>query len=616
MSQFWASKLIILNIMGVAVIVVGSRTSYAQPAALEHSALTDEEHFSPAQSAISVASKNSRLAPDSTSFTESAKKVSIFQPVETQSAVLKQESSQGSVTSGAELLMPASPAQDTNLKEIAPGVVEPISNAMPAAQTPQFLAQQTTFSDVQDHWAKSFIEALAAEDIIRGFPDGTFRPEVPVTRAEFAALIRKAFARNRIRTPIQFADVPATYWAYEAIQEAYSIGFLEGYPNNIFAPDQKIPRVEVLVSLANGLNLAKTGETPAILTGSFQDASSIPNYAQNSIAIATENQLVVNYPNVQLLNPNQVATRADAAAFIYQALVKIGTLPQLGASDRASQYIVGYEPPQTPPPPIAAESAGNAPNLTSQPVLPGQQQFAPERIPLRPVAQTSQRQQLQASPGTTSVTPSAYGKSWRSVGVGVGFQARTRYTDESDGGIAVGFGLGNAQKSVALDVGVAIFNLSDSFGDRGGVSFKLHRALPNDFSVAIGWQNAIVWGYTDAGSSVYGVASKMFRLQDSTEKPFSRLYVSAGIGNGQFRSEFDINDDNDTIGVFGSVAVRVAQPVNAIAEWSGQDLTLGVSFVPFQNLPLVITPAVTDVTNNAGDGARFILGIGYGFYFK
>jgi hypothetical protein len=46
-----------------------------------------------------------------------------------------------------------------------------------------------------------------------------------------------------------------------------------------------------------------------------------------------------------LLNPNQVATRADVAAFIYQALVKNGSLPALGPTDVASRYVVGYQPP-------------------------------------------------------------------------------------------------------------------------------------------------------------------------------------------------------------------------------------------------------------------------------
>jgi hypothetical protein len=66
--------------------------------------------------------------------------------------------------------------------------------------------------------------------------------------------------------------------------------------------------------------------------------------------------------------------------------------------------------------------------------------------------------------------------------------------------------------------------------------------------------------------------------------------------------------------VFGNVAVRVAQPVSLIAEWSGQDLGVGVSVAPFKNIPLVITPAVRDIVG-AGDGPRFVLGTGFAFKF-
>ncbi len=279
-------------------------------------------------------------------------------------------------------------------------------------------------------------------------------------------------------------------------------------------------------------------------------------------------------------------------------------------SEASSEWIAGEELSL-----FLSDSSAPTPSLTPQPT-PDRQEFRPQRVPLRLKKPSQQQPRYVASPGTTSVTPSAAGKSWGSAGVGVGFQGRTRYTETSDGAIAAGMGFGDARTAVGLDVGVAIFNLSDSFGDRGSVSFKLHRQLPNDFAVAVGWQNAIVWGSTDAGNSVYGVVSKMFRLEENVEKPFSRIYLSAGIGSGQYRSEFDINNGDGTIGFFGSAAVRVAEPLNAIAEWSGQDLTLGLSFVPFRNLPLVITPAITDITGNAGDGARFILGIGYGFSFK
>ena len=149
----------------------------------------------------------------------------------------------------------------------------------------------------------------------------------------------------------------------------------------------------------------------------------------------------------------------------------------------------------------------------------------------------------------------------------------------------------------------------------GAINLKLHRRLPKGFSVAVGAQGAATWGVTDGGSSVFGAVSKRFVLKTDRTQPFSELYTTLGVGGGQFRSESDIDDGVESLGVFGSVALKVIQPVSLITEWSGQDLTIGASIVPFRRLPLAIVPAVTDVTGSAGDGARLIFGLGYSFSF-
>lgn len=198
---------------------------------------------------------------------------------------------------------------------------------------------QSTFSDISsDYWASEFIQELADRGVISGFPDGTFRPNEPVTRAQFAAMVRQAFRRSATRGAVQFADVPSNYWAAEAIREAYTTGFLSGYPNNIFRPDENIPRAQVLVSLSNGLGYSSANSIDQTLVA-YGDASSIPNWARPSVAAATERQIVVNYPNVNVLAPNRTATRAEVAAFIYQALVSSGNVAAID-----SPYIVGSQP--------------------------------------------------------------------------------------------------------------------------------------------------------------------------------------------------------------------------------------------------------------------------------
>ena len=217
------------------------------------------------------------------------------------------------------------------------GATFPLVATAPAA------AQSTQFVDVGNgYWAQPYIETLAAEQIIAGFPDGSFKPDQPVTRAQFAAIVRQAFDQARTRSAPNFGDVPTSYWATEAIADAYGQGFMSGYPDSTFQPEQQIPRVQVVVALANGLGMSASSSDNQAL-GVYRDAGQIPDYAQGPVAAATENEIVVSYPDVNRLQPGQTATRADVAAFIYQALVAEGELPALAANLNATDYIVGYD---------------------------------------------------------------------------------------------------------------------------------------------------------------------------------------------------------------------------------------------------------------------------------
>lgn len=242
--------------------------------------------------------------------------------------------------------------------------------------------------------------------------------------------------------------------------------------------------------------------------------------------------------------------------------------------------------------------------------------FRPQRVPLRSQSiQREQRKPPAASPGVSIMTPSGYGSSWGRAGVGLGLQERTRFTQDADAVMGLGIGFGNPVKTVGVGVGITVTDLwGDAFQD-GTVSVKLHRRLPYDLSVAAGVQGAILWGETDGGRSLYGVVTKRFVFDRDPSQWFNQLYVSLGVGSGQYRTEDQINNDEGTVGVFGSVALRINQPISAIAEWTGQDLTVGLSIAPFHNIPVVISPALTDITGTAGDGTRFILGIGYGFSY-
>jgi uncharacterized lipoprotein YddW (UPF0748 family) len=191
------------------------------------------------------------------------------------------------------------------------------------------------FSDIQSHWARSFIEALAEQGIVRGFEDRTFRPDQPVRRSEFAALLQAAFPRSPKRTAIPFTDVPANHWAAAAIRRVYETGFLSGFPNRQFRPDEPITRTQMWVSLVGGLEMGISSEAP--LKQMFQDAHQIPAWAKGSVAVATEAGIVVNYPNPKLLRSEQAATRGDVAACVYQCLLYLGL-----ATPIQSEFVVRW----------------------------------------------------------------------------------------------------------------------------------------------------------------------------------------------------------------------------------------------------------------------------------
>lgn len=212
---------------------------------------------------------------------------------------------------------PASPAPTPTT-----GITSPTPTTQPAS--PAAIRPPIDFQDVPDEfWAKPYIATLSTLGIVSGLPDGTFQPNRSVTRTEFAVQLEKAFQAAERRSSRQFSDVTSDYWGNVAIDKAVKTGFMSGYPNGTFRPTGDVSRVEVLSSLVYGLDLPAP-ENPEAILQVYQDKDAIPNWARTKIAAATQAGLVTSHPNVNRLNPNQAATRADVASMLYQALVRTG----------------------------------------------------------------------------------------------------------------------------------------------------------------------------------------------------------------------------------------------------------------------------------------------------
>ena len=211
------------------------------------------------------------------------------------------------------------------------------SSSSTSSSTAVSQATQISFTDVStSYWATSFVTELAKLDIIKGFPDGTFRPSESVTRAQFAAMLSQAFDQAKVREVASFRDVSTSYWAYSAIQEAYETGFFSVDTDSTFNPTQRLTREDVLVALARGLNYTTVSSSTNTILAAYSDTTTISSSVRTAIAALTERGIIVNYPNVKRLELDRLATRAEVAAFIYQSLASTGKVTSI-----SSPYIVG-----------------------------------------------------------------------------------------------------------------------------------------------------------------------------------------------------------------------------------------------------------------------------------
>ncbi|HBC94757.1 MAG TPA: hypothetical protein DCZ10_18130, partial [Pelotomaculum sp.] len=169
-----------------------------------------------------------------------------------------------------------------------------------------------SLNDIAGHWAEDNIKQLVAKNAITGYPDGSFKPDNNITRAEFATVLVKAYGLTPQSGKV-FTDT-ASHWAKDFIATAASYGIIKGYNDAAFGPDDLITREQMAVMIARAAQLAAVSDgTP------FGDAASISDWAKDAVAAAVEAGIIQGYPD-NTFKPQANATRAEAVTVIVNAL--------------------------------------------------------------------------------------------------------------------------------------------------------------------------------------------------------------------------------------------------------------------------------------------------------
>ena len=184
------------------------------------------------------------------------------------------------------------------------------------------------FPDVsEDYWAASQINLLSEQGVIVGYPDGTFKPDANVTRAEFAAMAIRALGQQhtKIAQPITYADVDENYWAYQDIQKAVYFDLISNSKeNDLFRPEDSVSRAESLSVAVNALTTETISPDKAkeVIERRYIDANTIPEWFLIPAGKAEILGMIVVAPSAKkaALEADRPATRAEVAAILFKMM--------------------------------------------------------------------------------------------------------------------------------------------------------------------------------------------------------------------------------------------------------------------------------------------------------
>ncbi len=198
----------------------------------------------------------------------------------------------------------------------------------------------------QNHWAYEAVTFLTDKKIVVGYPDGLYRPDQKVTRAEFATMTLKALGLYEKDTDqiFDYVDIK-DHWANRNIQVASYYGLVKGYPGGYFYPNNDVTRMEALAVVLSALSPENIdSEQAKHFVSIYKDYSDIPNWALIKAGQAQMLGLIYNTPGHETtLEPMRPATRGELARFIFNMMEAVKTIP----SEKIKEEL--------PPPPKPAE---------------------------------------------------------------------------------------------------------------------------------------------------------------------------------------------------------------------------------------------------------------------
>ena len=173
------------------------------------------------------------------------------------------------------------------------------------------IAYSASFADLENaNWARPAIEEMSKLGFVGGYEDGTFRPSKEITRAELLTIINKMNNFTE-EAEITFTDVSTTNWAYKEIRKAVAAGYVAGFNDNTFKPNDKVTREQVAVMLNNLYELDLKEENINI-----SDIDQIASWAKTAVKNVVSNGIMNGYSDGTFGGKRRI-TRAEGVVALH-----------------------------------------------------------------------------------------------------------------------------------------------------------------------------------------------------------------------------------------------------------------------------------------------------------
>ncbi|MEA4920341.1 MAG: immunoglobulin-like domain-containing protein [Clostridiaceae bacterium] len=184
--------------------------------------------------------------------------------------------------------------------------------------------------DVTSHWAKADVNDMASRLVVKGIGNNLFDPDRPITRAEFAVILVRGLGLLRGVGNQNFTDVSSDSWYTEYIETAVSYGFIYGYGDGCFGPEDTITREQAMAMMSRAMNLTEldgtvSGSELTEILSAFTDSSELSVYAKAPAAGCIKTGVIRGIDETTL-SPQSYITRAQAATAIRRLLQSSGMI--------------------------------------------------------------------------------------------------------------------------------------------------------------------------------------------------------------------------------------------------------------------------------------------------